>query len=113
MSNLANFEPKCSPPTLKGDYEHSTVLSIKEGLAGSLEMQVQQAYPAANVIQFCTGAPKAVAAKTETRPEEFTVVSPMIFAMPATGSKDVTISPDKKSIIVKKGGWTWTYTPTI
>jgi hypothetical protein len=32
--------------------------SIKDGLAGSLEMQVQQIYPAANVIQFCTGAPK-------------------------------------------------------
>lgn len=111
VTNLANFEAKCSPPTLKGEYEHYTVLSIKEGLAGSLEMQVQRSYPAANVIQFCTGAPKAVAAKTETEPEELTIVSPMIFAMPATGT-DVTISPDKKSIIVKKGGWTWTYTPT-
>ena len=76
-------------------------------------MQVQQSYPAANVIQFCTGAPKAVAAKTETQPEEFAVVSPMLFAMPTSGSKDVTISPDRKSIIVKKAGWTWTYTPTI
>jgi hypothetical protein len=36
----------------------------------------------------------------------------MILAMGATGNKDVTISPDKKSIIVKKGGWTWTLTPT-
>jgi hypothetical protein len=112
VTNLANFEPKCSPPTLKGEYEHSTVLSIKEGVAGSLEMQVQQSYPAANVIQFCTGAPKAVTAKTETRPEELMVVSPMILAMGATGNKDLTISADKKSIIVKKGGWTWTYTPT-
>jgi hypothetical protein len=112
VTNLANFEPKCSPPTLKGEYEHATVLSIKEGFAGSLEMQVQRSYPAANVIQFCTGAPKAVAAKTETRPEEFAVVSPMILAMGATGNKDVTISPDKKSIVVKKSGWTWTYTPT-
>ena len=113
VKNLANYEPKCAPPTLKGEYEHFTALSIKDGLAGSLEMQVQQIYPAANVIQFCTGAPKAVAAKTETRPEELTVVSPMIFAMPATGNADVTISADKKSIIVKKGGWTWTYTPTV
>ena len=112
VTNLANYEPKCAPPALKGEYEHFTALSIKDGLAGSLEMQVQRIYPAASVIQFCTGAPKAVAAKTETRPEEFTVVSPMIFAMPATGNTDVTISADKKSIIVKKGGWTWTYTPT-
>jgi hypothetical protein len=113
VKNLANYEPKCAPPTLKGEYEHFTALSIKDGLAGSLEMQVQRIYPAASVVQFCTGAPKAVAAKTETRPEEFTVVSPMIFAMPATGNADVTISADKKSIIVKKGGWTWTYTPTV
>lgn len=113
VKNLANYEPKCAPPTLKGEYEHFTVLSIKDGLAGSLEMQVQQIYPAASVIQFCTGAPKAVAAKTETEPEELTIVSPVIFAMPATGNTDVTISADKKSIIVKKGGWTWTYTPTV
>lgn len=113
VKNLSNFDPKCKPPTLSGEYEHFTALSIKEGLAGSLEMQVRQVYPAANVIQFCTGAPKAVAGKTETRPEELTVVSPVIFGMPVTGSKDVTISPDKKSIIVKKGGWTWTYTPTV
>jgi hypothetical protein len=113
VKNLANYEPKCAPPTLKGEYEHFTALSIKDGLAGSVEIQVQQVYPAANVIQFCTGAPKAVAAKTETRPEEFMVVSPMIFAMPTTSNSDVTISADKKSIIVKKGGWTWTYTPTV
>src|SRR5262245_43261034 len=102
VKNLANFEPKCKPPTLSGEYEHLTVLSIKEGLAGSLEMQVQQVYPDANVIQFCTGSPKAVAAKTETRPDELTVASPVILAMPATGNKDVTVSADKKSIIVKK-----------
>jgi hypothetical protein len=113
VKNLSNYEPKCAPPTLKGEYEHFTALSIKDGLAGSLEMQVQQTYPAANVIQFCTGAPKAVAGKTETRPEEFPVVSPMIFAMPEAGNKDVSISADKKSIVVKKGGWTWTYTPTV
>ena len=112
VTNLANYEPKCNPPTLKGEYEHATVLSITDGLAGSAEMQVQQSYPAANVIQFCTGAPKAVAAKIETRPEAAPIVSPMILAMGATGNKDLTISADKKSIIVKKGGWTWTLTPT-
>jgi hypothetical protein len=111
LKNLANYEPTCTPPTLKGEYEHFTALSIKDGLGGSLEMQVQQIYPAASVSQFCTGAPKAVAGKTETRPEEFGVVSPMIFAMPA--GKDFTISADKKSIIVQKAGWTWTFTPTV
>ena len=113
VKNLANPEPKCSPPTVDGAYEHFTVTSIKEGLGGGLEMQVQQTYPDAKVIQSCTGTPKRVPGKTETRPEELMIVSPMLFAMPETGSKDVTISPDKKSIIIKKGGWTWTYTPTV
>lgn len=112
VTNLGNYDPHCAPPTLKGDYEHFTALSIKDGIAGSLEMEVQQIYPNASVIQFCTGAPKAVAAKTETRPESLPVVSPMIFAMPA-GNNDVTISADRKSIIFKDGGWTWTYTPTV
>jgi len=113
IKNLSNYEPKCNPPTLKGEYEHYTLLSIKEGLAGSAEMQVQRVYPAANVIQFCTGAPKAVAGKTETQTEEFGVVSPMLFAMPLGDNKEISISPDRKSIIVKKNGWTWTYTPSI
>ena len=112
VKNLSNPEPKCAPPTLGGEYEHFTALSIKEGLGGSLEVQVQQTYGPATVIQFCTGAPKTVPKKTETRAEELPVISPMLFAMPETGNKDVTISTDKKSIIFKKGGWTWTYTPT-
>lgn len=113
VKNLGNYDPHCAPPTLKGEYEHFTALSIKDGLAGSLEVEVQQIYPNASVIQFCTGAPKAVAAKTETRPEDLPIISPVVFAMPATGSSDVTISADKKSIIFKRDGWTWTYTPTV
>jgi hypothetical protein len=113
VKNLSNYEPKCNPPTLKGEYEHYTLLSIKDGPTGSPVQQVQRVYPAANVIQFCTGAPKPVAGKTDTETEEFGVVSPMLFAMPLNGNKEITISADKKSIIVKKNGWTWTYTPTI
>src|SRR5215471_15161235 len=113
IKNLTNFEPKCNPPTLKGEYEHYTLVSITDGPTGTPMMQVQRVYPAANVIQFCTGAPKAVAGKTETEVEEFGVVSPMLFAMPLTDNKEISISPDKKSIIVKRKGWTWTYTPTI
>jgi len=113
VRNLSNYEPQCNPPVLKGDYEHFTLLSLKESPAGSVEMQVQRIYPAANVIQFCTGAPKAVTGQTATEVEEFGVVSPMLFAMPLAGNKEITISADKKSIIVQKKGWTWTYTPTL
>ena len=113
VKNVADREPKCLAPILKGDYEHYEVLSIKEGMAGALELQVRTSYPAVEVVQFCTGSRKAVPAKTETRPEEFGVVSPVIFGMPLPDSDDLRISPDKKSIIVRKAGWTWTMTPSI
>jgi len=65
------------------------------------------------VVQFCTGSRKAVPAKTKTRPEEFGVVSPVAFAMPLPDSDSLRVSADKKSLVGKKAGWTWTYTPSI
>ena len=47
-------------------------------------------------------------AKTDTRPEQFVVVSPVTFGMPLPDSDDLRISTDKKSLITKKNGWTWT-----
>ena len=41
------------------------------------------------------------------------VVSPVSFGMPLPDSDDLRISTDKKSLIAKKDGWTWTYTPSI
>lgn len=113
VRNVADREPKCLPPVLKGEYEHYEVLGIQEGLAGSLEFQVRTSYPVVEVVQFCTGSRKAVPAKTETRPEEFIVVSPVMFGMPLPDSDDLRISPNKKSLIVRTDGWTWTLTPSI
>lgn len=113
VKNVADREPKCLPPVLNGEYEHYEVLSIREGMAGALELQVRTSYPQVEVVQFCTGSRKAVPAKTQTRPEEFVVVSPVMFGMPLPDSDDLRISPDKKSMIVRKAGWTWTLTPSI
>lgn len=113
VKNVADREPKCLPPLLKGEYEHYEVLGIKDGLAGGLELQVRTSYPVVDVVQFCTGSRKAVPAKTVTQPEQFTVVSPVLFGMPLPDSGDVRISPDKKSLILRKAGWTWTMTPSI
>lgn len=113
VKNLRDFEPTCLPPVLKGEYDHYEVLGIKEGLSGDLELQVQTTYPAAEVVQFCTGRRKAVPASRDTRPEEFGVLSPVLFGMGQPDSDNLRISPDKKSLITKKDGWTWTFTPTI
>ena len=82
-------------------------------LGGALELQVTTTYPVVEVAQSCTASRKAVPAKVKTRPEEFAVVSPVSFGMPLPDSDDLRIPKDKKSLVTKKNGWTWTYTPTL
>jgi hypothetical protein len=113
VTNPVDYEPKCLPPVLKGEYEHYDLLSIKDGLSGSLEFQVQTKYPVVEVAQFCTASRKAVPAKNVVEEEQFVVVSPVSFGMPLPDSDDLRISADKKSLIRKADDWTWTYTPTI
>jgi hypothetical protein len=113
ISNLRNYQPGCAPPVLKGEYEHYDLLGMKAGMAGALELQVRTTYPAAEVVQSCTGTHKAVPGNIDVRPEDFVVPSPVMLAMPLPDSDDLSISKDKKSFIVKKNGWTWTFTPSI
>jgi hypothetical protein len=109
---LRDREPSCMPPVLKGDYEHFELLSIKDGLGGALELQVRTSYPVVEVAQFCTASRKAVPSKVDTRTEDFVVPSPVMLAMSLPKSDALAASADKKSLIVKKNGWTWTFTPT-
>jgi hypothetical protein len=113
VTNLRDYEPKCLPPKLKGEYEHFELLGIKDGLGGALELEVRTTYPAAEVVQFCTGKFKSVPARVKTEPEELAVLSPVMFGMPLPDSDNLRISKDKKSLIHKNNGWTWTFTPSI
>ena len=113
VMNPRNPEPSCLPPLLKGEYEHYELQEIKQGLGGALELQVQTTYPVVEVAQFCTGSRKTVPASSKTRPEELVVPSPVMLEMPLPDSDNLRISPDKKSLIHKKAGWTWTFTPSI
>jgi len=113
VTNPVDYEPKCLPPVLKGEYEHFELLGIKEGLSGSLEFQVQTSYPVVEIAQFFTASRKAAPAKKDTRLEQFVVISPVTFGMPLPDSDDLRVSKDKKSLVAKKDGWTWTYTPDI
>lgn len=111
--NLRNPEPKCLPPILRGEYEHYDLLGIKNGLGGALEFQVRTAYPVVEVAQMCTGARVKVPASTSTRPESFVMLSPVLLDSQAPGSDNLRISKDRKSLIHKKAGWTWTFTPSV
>jgi len=112
VTNPRNPEPKCSPPIIKGEYEHFELQGIKQGLGGALELQVKTAYPVVEVAQFCTGARKSIPASSNMHPEEMVVPSPVMLGMSLPDSDGLRVSADRKSLIQKKGGWTWTFTPT-
>lgn len=113
VTNPHDSERSCLPPVLKGEYEHYDLLGIKEGLGGALELQVQTTYPVVEVVQFCTGSRKPIPSGRKTRPEELVVPSPVMLGMALPDSDNLRISPDKKSMIQKKAGWTWTFTPSV
>lgn len=113
VRNPRNLEPKCQPPVLKGEYEHFELQSIKQGLGGALEVLTQTSYPVVEVVQFCSGAHKSIPAGRKTHAEEMVVPSPVMLTMSLPDSDDLRVSPDKKSLIRKKAGWTWTFTPAI
>jgi hypothetical protein len=113
VTNPHDSEPSCLPPVLKGEYEHYDLLGIKEGLGGALELQVQTTYPVVEVVQFCTGSRKPIPSGRTTRPEALVVPSPVMLGMALPDSDNLSISLDKKSMIQKKAGWTWTFTPSV
>jgi hypothetical protein len=112
VTNPRNPEPKCSPPIIKGEYEHFELQGIKQGLGGALELQVKSTYPVVEVAQFCTGARKTIPGSSKVHPEEMVVPSPVMLGMALPDSDNLRVSADRKSLIQKKGGWTWTFTPT-
>jgi hypothetical protein len=112
LTNLSNPEPKCRPPVLSGEYEHWDLLQVKDGPSGVLALQVQTTYPAAEVAQFCTGKNKSVPGGVRKHHEELVMLSPVMLSMPLPESDNLRVSKDKKSLIHKQAGWTWTFTPT-
>ncbi len=112
-TNVRQGDPKCKAPAPLGAYEHWTVLEIADGPSGQPEMKVETTIPDVNTPQFCTGKPKLWKGKKSVRPEELVVVSPVMLTMPLGNSKDVRVSDDRKSIVTRKGDWTWTFTPSL
>ncbi len=112
-ANVRQGESKCAPPVPRGAYEHWTVLALADGLSGQAEMKVETTIPDVDTPQLCTGKPKLFKGKKAVHPEELNVLSPVLFTMPFSASSGMAVSADKKSLILKKNGWTWTFTPTL
>lgn len=112
VKNLRDREPKCLPPVLKGPYEEMTVLEVANGLGGAIDMKTERSYPAVDVAQFCTASRKPIAADKKTTVKSMAVPSPMVMAMGMPASDRLSYSADRKSLVVKDGNWTWTFTPS-
>lgn len=112
VKNLRDREPKCLPPVLKGSYEHATFLEVANGLGGAIDLKVERSYPAVDVAQSCTASRKFIPAEKKTSVESMAVPSPVMLAMGMPSSPQLSYSADKKSMIVRNGNWTWTFTPS-
>lgn len=112
VAHLRDREAACLAPVLKGEYEHFDLLGVKDGLGGALELLVKTTYPVVEIAQSCTASRRTVPAKVRTRPEELVVPSPVMLGMPVSGSNGLSVSGDRKSLVVRKDGWVWTFTPS-
>lgn len=113
MGAIRNGAEGCRAPTISGKYEHSTIESIKNGLGGQITMIVRTDYPAGTVPVACTGGDQASPKRSTPDQVEFIVPGIMLFAMGDQLNDDnMQISKDKSSLIIKRDGWTYTYTPT-
>lgn len=112
VKNLRDREPKCLPPTLHGNYEHATVLEVVNGLGGAIDLKIERSYPAVDVAQFCTASRKSIPAEKKTDVETMPVPSPVLMAMGAPSTAELSYSADRKSLIYRKDNWTWTFTPS-
>lgn len=110
LANPRNWEKKCAPPKIEGPFEFE-LKKVEAGLGGTMRLHMQTNFPPVQVHQMCTGALKPVAAKQTPGMVELFVPPPTMLAMPLPANGDVTRSADGKSLVHKKGGWTWTFTP--
>ncbi len=110
LANPRNWEKKCAPPKINGPFEYD-LKKVEEALGGSARLHIQVSYPPVQVHQMCTGALKAVAAQQKNNVVELFIPPPSMLAMPLPPNGTVTRSADGKSLVHKKDGWTWTFTP--
>lgn len=113
LGALRNGADGCQAPTISGDYEHATIERIENGLSGQLAMIVRTDYPAGTVPIMCSGKGEPSAARSTTTQEDLIVPGIMMLAMgDEAASDELQIAKDKKSMIIKRNGWNYVYTPT-
>lgn len=114
MGALRNGAEGCRAPTVSGSpYEHWTIENIENGLGGAIALTIRTDYPEGQVPVACTGGDQPSPARTVTSHVEIPIPSVALLMMGDQLTGDaVQLSHDKRSIITKDRGWTYTYTPS-
>lgn len=107
----------CPLPKIDGPFELMTLQSIKGdgpmAMSGVITLDAKRDLPAGSFMTpnevGCTTA-NPISAKSQPTPINFQIPPAMSLAMP--GGAPYALSPDKKSLILKGDGWTWTSTPS-
>jgi hypothetical protein len=114
-SEVKNLRPDpagCTQPVLNGPYEHFTATSVVDGYGGDLHLTSVRSMPETQVMAACTGRKTVKASKKEDM-RQLPVPSPVLLTMALPAGPDLAISADRKSMVRKEKGWTWTYTPSL
>ncbi|MBC8022892.1 MAG: hypothetical protein H7Y14_07220 [Burkholderiales bacterium] len=114
-SQVKNLHPDpagCTQPVLNGPYEHFTATALVDGLGGDLHLSSVRSRPDTVVMAGCVGR-KTVKARKDEEMEALPVPSPELLALPVPAGAGQAISADRRSMVRKEHGWTWTYTPSV
>lgn len=109
LSSVADY---CKPPIPRSPYEHLTATKVNSSMGARIEVTGTRHYGDIEVAG-CEADQSFhhVAAKDEPVTEYIPVPNPMMLAVPAGQSGNVTVAADHKSFVIKAGGWTFTCTP--
>ncbi len=107
VSNVRGSTPGCPPPTLSGDFEHGSVVSMAQS-EGLLVVTLRTDYPAGAVSQMCSDSMRAVAASSEEQPVMLMTPAIALLGMKTGQMPGLTVEGDTLTMTHDEGTTSWT-----
>jgi hypothetical protein len=110
VANPHNLEKTCLAPRLLGPYEHFTLQSAVDGLGGYLQLESNRHFAEAEADGDCLGKLQHVDSHESSDTTQLTVPGAVLLGLPpGSGGPNMKPGPDKDSLVIVDGDWTWTY----
>jgi len=110
VTGLRNGAKGCAAPTIKDPYEHFTILKVENQPGSGLMLTTVRKLAAGQVPAVCTGAPQSHPGRMKEEQVQLTVPSPSLLGLSEKDSDaSLRAFPKTDTIVVRDGGWTWTY----